>query len=84
MDWNLTYTKKNGKDYYMKMVQVKRLLVIPKLKLWTFFWGHGEREWPLERALTALSLRMKILFVLYTKIAWNWIMLHVWFSQMEV
>ena len=28
MDWNLTYTKKNGKDNYMKMVQVKRLLVI--------------------------------------------------------
>ena len=18
-----------------------------KLKLWTFFWGHGEHEWPL-------------------------------------
>ena len=28
MDRNLTYTKKNGKDNYMKMVQVKRLLVI--------------------------------------------------------
>ena len=25
---NLTYTKKNVKDNYMKMVQVKRLLVI--------------------------------------------------------
>ena len=20
-----------------------------KLKLWTFFWGHGEREWPLPQ-----------------------------------
>ena len=28
MNWNLTYTKKNGKDNFMKMVQVKRLLVI--------------------------------------------------------
>ena len=37
MDWNLTCTKKNGKDY-MKMVQVK---------LWTYFWGHSECEWPL-------------------------------------
>ena len=22
-----------------------------KLKLWTFFWGHGEREWPLVIAI---------------------------------
>ena len=29
MDWNLRYTKKNGKDNYMKMVQVKRALAIP-------------------------------------------------------
>ena len=29
MDRNLTYAKNNGKDSYMKMVQVKRLLVIP-------------------------------------------------------
>ena len=29
MDCDLTYTKKNGKDNDMKMVQVKRLLVIP-------------------------------------------------------
>ena len=27
--WIEIYTKKNGKDNYMKMVQVKRLLVIP-------------------------------------------------------
>ena len=25
----------------------KRILGNSKLKLWTFFWGHGEREWPL-------------------------------------
>ena len=28
MDWNLTYIKKNGKDNYIKVVPVKRLLVI--------------------------------------------------------
>ena len=28
MDWNFTYTKKNGKDYYMKMVEEKNC--------WTF------------------------------------------------
>ena len=44
MDWNLTYTKKNGKDYYMKMVQVKNA---GHSKL-TFFWGHSECEWPLS------------------------------------
>ena len=47
MDWNLIYTKKNGKDYYIKMVQVKKIVGHSKLKLWTFFWGHGEHEWPL-------------------------------------
>ena len=26
---NLTYTKENGEDNYIKMVPVKRLLVIP-------------------------------------------------------
>ena len=45
MDWNLTYRKKNGKNY-MKMVQVQRL---SKLKLWTFFWGQGEHEWSLVK-----------------------------------
>ena len=29
MDWTLTYTQKNKKDNYMKMVQIKTLLVIP-------------------------------------------------------
>ena len=32
------YSKKNGKENFMKMVQVKRLLVIPN------FWGHGVHE----------------------------------------
>ena len=36
MDWNLTYTKKNGKDNYMKMVQIKKIVGHSKLKLWTF------------------------------------------------
>ena len=34
----------NKKDYYMKMVQLKWLLVILKL---TIFWGQGEHKWPL-------------------------------------
>ena len=25
-----------------------------KLKLWTFFWGHGEHEWPLHVAVITL------------------------------
>ena len=33
MKGNLTYAKKNGKDNYMKMVQVKRLVGHSKLKL---------------------------------------------------
>ena len=47
MDWNLIYTKKSGKDnYIMKKMQVKTVNH-SKLKLWTFFWDHGECEWPL-------------------------------------
>ena len=30
MEENLTYPKKNGKDNYMKTMQIKRYLVIPK------------------------------------------------------
>ena len=29
-----------------------------KLKLWTFFWGHGEHEWPLESCWFAHCLSM--------------------------
>ena len=47
MDRNLIYTKKNGKDNYMKMVEVKKIVGQSKLKFWTFYWGHGEHEWPL-------------------------------------
>ena len=25
----------------------KKIVSHSKLKLWTIFWGHGEREWPL-------------------------------------
>ena len=32
MDWNLTYTKKNGMDNDMKN----------GVKLWTFLWGHSK------------------------------------------
>ena len=52
----LTYTKKNGKDYYMKMVQAKKIVGHPKLKLWTFFLGHGERKWPLAELEVNISL----------------------------
>ena len=48
MDWNVTYTKKNGKDNYMQIVQIAGA---SKLKLWTFFWGQGEHEWPLVLVL---------------------------------
>ena len=41
MDWNLTYTKNNGKDN----MKIGPVVDHSKLKLWTFFWGHGECEW---------------------------------------
>ena len=40
------YTKKNGKDNYMKMVAGKKIVDSSKLKLWSFLWGQGECEWP--------------------------------------
>ena len=42
MDWNLTYTKKDGKDDYMKMVQEKKIVGHSR----TFYWGNSEHEWP--------------------------------------
>ena len=44
MDWNLIYTKKNG---LYENGASKGIVGHSKLKLWTFYWGHGEREWPL-------------------------------------
>ena len=43
----LVCTKQNGKDNYMKMVQVKKTVGHFKLKFWTLFWGQDERGWPL-------------------------------------
>ena len=43
MDWNFTYTKKNGRKIYENSAGKK----IVGLNLWIFFWGHGECEWPL-------------------------------------
>ena len=45
MDWNLTYTKKNGKA---ENGADKKIVTHSKLKLWAVFWGHGEHEWPLH------------------------------------
>ena len=53
MDWNLTYTKKNRKD---ENGAGKKNVGLSKLKLWTFFWGHGECEWPLVRNYIFRSL----------------------------
>ena len=42
MDWNFSHKKgllyENGAG--------KKIAGHSKLKLWTFFWGHGECEWP--------------------------------------
>ena len=47
MRWNLTYTKKNGKDLLYENGAGEKIVSHSKLKLWTFFWGYAECEWPL-------------------------------------
>ena len=50
MDWNLTYTKKNGMDNYnYENGTGKKMVAHFKLKVWAFFWRQGEREWPLVK-----------------------------------
>ena len=41
------HTQKRMGLIVISMVKVKRLFCHSKLKLWTFFWGQGEREWHL-------------------------------------
>ena len=46
MDWNLTYTKNNGKDDYIyENCESREIIGHSKLKLWTFFWDQSECEW---------------------------------------
>ena len=47
IDWNLTYTKKNGKDNNMIYGVGKKIVGHSKLKLWTLFWDQSEHQWPL-------------------------------------
>ena len=47
MDWNLTYTKKEQEGLLYENGAGEKIVSHSKLKLWTFFWDHGEREWPL-------------------------------------
>ena len=51
MDWNLTYTKKEQKGLLYENGANEKIVCHFELKLWTFFWGHDEREWPLESSL---------------------------------
>ena len=43
MHWNLTH-KKEWRVYENGVG--KKIVGHSKLKLWTFFWGQGEQEWP--------------------------------------
>ena len=63
------YTKKNGKDNYMKMVYVKRLLV----KLWTCFWGQGGCEYSLDNI---------IIYIHYKK--YIYIYIHIFLSNRRI
>ena len=41
--WIEIWQKKNENDNYMeKNIEGKKIVGHSKLKLWTFFWGHGE------------------------------------------
>ena len=65
MDWNLTYTKKNGNDNYnYENGFDKKIIGLSKLKLWTFFWGQGEHEWPLYVWDTFLLVLENIISIL--------------------
>ena len=39
--------KKEREGLLYENSEGKNIVRHSKLKLWTFFWGHGEREWPL-------------------------------------
>ena len=47
MDWNLSYTKKEWEGLLYENGTGENIVSHSKLKLWTLFWGHGEREWAL-------------------------------------
>ena len=50
------YTKNNGKHYYKKKDGAgEKMVSHSKLKLWTFYWCHGECEWPLEHDIPFCS-----------------------------
>ena len=34
----------------------KKIVSHSKRKLWTFFWGHGEHEWPLQMIYTTTNI----------------------------
>ena len=42
----MTLKKRTGRIIYENGTG-KKIVGHSKLKLWTFFWGHGECEWPL-------------------------------------
>ena len=56
------YTKKNGKDNYMKMVL---LVILYILKLWTFFLGQGEHEWPLVTLSDSVQSSLQFILIYF-------------------
>ena len=54
MDWNVTH-KEEQKGLLYKNGTGKKIVGHFKLKLRTFFWGHGECEWPLITNINSFS-----------------------------
>ena len=65
MDWNLTYTKKEWEELLYENGTGKKIVSHFKLKLWTFFWGHGEHEWPLVTIIIVHVQQLSQIFSLF-------------------
>ena len=54
----------------------KKVVGHSKLKLWTFFWDHGEREWPLLSIIFISAFKNDILgkktFTVLENSFWKW------------
>ena len=63
---HLTHTKEWEEWLYEKNGAGKKIVGHSKLKLWTFFWGHGEHEWFFNSVMTAYHNKQCYQPVLYT------------------
>ena len=52
--------KKEREGWLYENSEGKKNIGNSKLKLWTFIWGHGEREWPLITSHKHCKRQVKI------------------------